>query len=436
MSSGIHVQPITDAIPSSRRSMRALVVDRAFPSLHHRNYRLFFFGQLVSLIGTWTQQVAQGWLVWTISHSPLMLGVVTGAQSVPILLFGLVGGVAADRVPRRTLLIVTQVVAMILAAILAGLTLTGIVSAANPTPSLVIVGIIAFALGTVNAFDAPTRQAFVVELVGKKHLMNAISLNSSIFNGARIIGPAIAGVLIATVGIPICFAINAATFVPVIVGLYLIRTRPSADAVTIRGSLLGNLSESLRYVRREPLIRDIYLTVVIISLLVFTYSAMLPLFADKVLHSGAGGYSLLSVAGGLGAVTGALSLAVVRERRRYRGAWIVAGAIAQSIGVALFALSGNIWISAVMLAIVGFSGISFLARANTALQTRVPDEMRGRVMSIYILLLMGVAPVGAVQLGAMAHFFGAPVALAAESLAAAVLIAVLHARRATVRQAA
>jgi len=224
--------------------------------------------------------------------------------------------------------------------------------------------------------------------------------------------------------------------VPVIVGLYLIRTRPSADAVTIRGSLLGNLSESLRYVRREPLIRDIYLTVVIISLLVFTYSAMLPLFADKVLHSGAGGYSLLSVAGGLGAVTGALSLAVVRERRRYRGAWIVAGAIAQSIGVALFALSGNIWISAVMLAIVGFSGISFLARANTALQTRVPDEMRGRVMSIYILLLMGVAPVGAVQLGAMAHFFGAPVALAAESLAAAVLIAVLHARRATVRQAA
>ena len=413
--------------------MRAVVVDRAFPSLHHRNYRLFFYGQLVSLIGTWTQQVAQGWLVWTISHSPLMLGLVTGAQSLPVLLFGLWGGVAADRVPKRRLLLLTQATAMLLAAVLAALTWTAVVSARNPTTSLVIVGIVAFALGTVNAFDAPARQAFVVELVGKKHLMNAISLNSSIFNGARIFGPAIAGVLIATVGVPACFAINAASFVPVIFSLSLIRTGPAAAAVVGHGTILGNLWESLRHAWREPLIRDLYLTVAAVSLLVFSYSSMLPLFADQVLHSGAGGYSLLSVAGGAGAVTAALSLAVVRERRHRRGNWIVSGAVLQCLGVVAFALSRNLWLSAACLALVGFFGISFLARTNTALQTAVPDELRGRVMSIYILLLMGVAPIGAVQLGATAHVFGAPTALAAESLLAAVLIAVLHAARGTVR---
>jgi MFS family permease len=416
--------------------MRAVVIDRAFPSLHHRNYRLFFFGQLVSLIGTWTQQVAQGWLVWTISHSALMLGVVTGALSLPVLLFGLWGGVAADRVPKRTLLLATQGTALVLAAILAILTGTGVVGAAHPTSSLVIVSILAFGLGTVNAFDAPTRQAFVVELVGKKHLMNAISLNSSIFNGARIVGPAIAGALIATVGVPICFAINAFSFVPVIFSLYLIRTNPGIEAVLSRGSLFGNLTESLRYAWRDALIRDVYLTVVVISLLVFTYSAMLPLFADQVLHSGAWGYSLLSVAGGAGAVAGALSLAVVRERRRRRGSWIVAGAIAQAVGVTAFALSSNLWVSALLLAFVGFAGISFLARANTALQTSVPDQLRGRVMSIYILLLMGVAPIGAVQLGALAHLVGAPAALAGESLLAAALLVVLHAVRGTVRERA
>ncbi|MDQ6749042.1 MAG: MFS transporter [Candidatus Dormibacteraeota bacterium] len=427
------VQPLTEAIPASRRGMRAIVVDRAFPALHHRNYRLFFSGQFISLIGTWTQQVAQGWLVWTISHSALMLGLVTGAQSLPILLFGLWGGAAADRMPKRRLLLATQVAAMALALALAALTFTGIVGPAHPTSSLVVVGLIAFGLGTVNAFDAPARQAFVIELVGKKHLLNAISLNSSIFNGARIVGPALAGLMIRFLGVPVCFAINGLSFLPVLVGLYLIRIHPQAVSARSRGSMVGNVKESLAYIRHEPLIRDTYLTVLTISVLVFSYAAMLPLFADQVLHSGAAGYSVLSVSGGAGALVAALSLAVVRERRRSRGTWIVLGSIVMSLAIAFFALSPVLLVSALMLALAGFSGIAFLARANTAIQTAVPDALRGRVMSVYILLLMGLAPIGAVQLGAVAHVFGAQRALAGESVLAAVILVALHTRRRAVR---
>lgn len=416
--------------------MRAIVLERAFPALHHRNYRLFFSGQLISLIGTWTQQVAQGWLVWTISHSPLMLGLVTGAQSLPVLLFGLWGGVAADRMPKRRLLLGTQAVAMLLALLLSGLTFSGIVGPAHPAFSLGAVGILAFALGTVNAFDAPARQAFVVELVGKKHLLNAISLNSSIFNGARIVGPALAGLMIRFVGVPACFLINGLSFIPVIASLYLIKVRPPAATVVSRGGVVGNVRESLGYVWREPLIRDLYLTVVTISVLVFSYATMLPFFADDVLHSGAGGYSLLSVSAGIGALVAALSLAVIHERRRSRGAWIVLGAIGMSLAVALFSLSTALPLSALMLALGGFSGIAFLARANTALQTAVPDALRGRVMSVYILLLMGVAPIGAVQLGLVASIFGAQRALAGESVLAAVILVALHAGRRTVRESA
>ncbi len=216
----------------------------------------------------------------------------------------------------------------------------------------------------------------------------------------------------------------------------MIRVRPQGVGVVSHGSVLGHVTESLRYVWREPLIRDIYLTVVTISVLVFSYSAMLPLFADGILHSGAGGYSLLSVSGGIGALVAALSLAVFHERRRVRGAWIVLGSMGMSLAIAGFALSPLLPLSALLLGLAGFSGIAFLARANTALQIAVPDHLRGRVMSIYVLLLMGVAPFGAVQLGAVAHFFGAQRALAGESVLAAVLLVLLHTRRKTVRDSA
>ncbi|MFN2465319.1 MAG: MFS transporter [Candidatus Dormibacteria bacterium] len=429
-------QPLIEGVPTSGRGMRRVVLERAFPALHHRNYRLFFTGQLISLIGTWTQQVAQGWLVWTISHSALMLGLITGAQSFPILVFGLWGGVAADRIAKRRLLIGTQLGAMILALLLAGLTFTGVVGPAHAVSSLVIVGIIAFALGIVNAFDAPARQAFVVELVGKKHLLNAISLNSSIFNAARIVGPALAGLMIRFLGVPACFAINGLSFIPVLVGLYLIRPSRHATAVTIRGSVAGNVKESLIYVWKEPVVRDIYLSVVTVSILVFSYASMLPLFADEILHSGAGGYSLLTAGGGVGALVAALSLAVIPERRRSRGAWIVLGSLGWSLAIALFALSPLLSVSVALLGFAGFAGIAFLARANTALQTAVPDALRGRVMSIYILLLMGVAPIGAVQLGAVAHVVGAQRALAGEAVLATVILVILHSSRKAVRESA
>jgi MFS family permease len=424
--------PSTEQLPASPRSMRAVVVDRAFPSLHHRNFRLFFFGQLVSLVGTWTQQVAQSWLVWTISHSPFMLGVFAGLQSLPVLVFGLYGGVMADRYPKRALLITTQLAAAALALVLAILTATGVVGPGRGY-SLLIIGVLAFGLGTVNAFDAPARQAFVVDLVGKKHLLNAISLNSSIFNGARIVGPATAAILISTVGTAVCFFINAFSFVPVIIGLYLIRTQQKSRRVGT-GSIRANLRDALGYSWREPVVRDLFITVVVVSLFVFSYISLLPAFADAVLHTGAAGLGILTTANGAGALVAAFSLAISGDARRSRGFRIVWSAILYCVLISAFALSNFLPLSVLLLAAAGWAGIAFLARANTALQSAVPDEMRGRVMSIYILILMGLAPIGAVQLGLLAHTVGAPRAVAIEAAVGALVLTLLHALRPHVRR--
>jgi MFS family permease len=421
-----------EVIPSPR-SVRAVVINRTFPALEHRNFRLFFFGQMVSLIGTWTQQVAQGWLVWTIAHSPLALGLVAAVQSIPVLLFGLAGGVVADRMPKRTLLIVTQVASAALALVLAVLVTTQVIGTRDVNLSLFLVGVLAVGLGVVNAFDAPARQAYVVELVGKKHLLNAISLNSSIFNGARILGPATAAVLIATVGIVPAFYLNAASFLPVIVGLYFIHG-PHVAQGNRDESMLANLGEALRYVWREPGVRAINVTVVVASLLIMSYISLLPAFADSVLHAGPQGYGALTTAGGLGALTAALSLAVTSNRRQVQSRWIVWGPMAYGLLVALFALSNNAIASAGLLFLAGFAAIGFLARANTALQTAVPDELRGRVMGIYILILIGIAPLGAVQLGALARAIGADHAVAIESLTAVLVLLVLHVARARAKK--
>lgn len=424
--------PIAEQVPASPRSMRAVVVDRAFPSLRHRNFRLFFFGQMVSLIGTWTQQVAQSWLVWTISHSPFMLGVFAGLQSLPVLVFGLYGGVLADRYPKRALLITTQVTAALLAFILATLTFTGAVGPGRGY-SLLVIGVLALGLGAVNAFDAPARQAFVVDLVGKKHLLNAISLNSSIFNGARIVGPAAAAILISTVGTAVCFYINALSFVPVIIGLYMIRTQQNSRPVR-GGSIRANLNDAISYAWREPVVRDLFITVVVVSLLVFSYISLLPAFADAVLHTGAAGLGILTTANGAGALVAAFSLAVSGDARRSRGFRIVWSAVLYCALISAFAVSSFLPLSLALLGAAGWAGIAFLARANTALQSAVPDEMRGRVMSIYILILMGLAPIGAVQLGLLAHALGAPRAVALEAALGGVIITVLHVLRPNVRR--
>jgi len=413
-------EPVPEQLPASPRSMRAIVVDRAFPALQQRNFRLFFSGQLVSLIGTWTQQIAQGWLVWTLSHSPLALGVITGVQSAPVLLFGLLGGVAADRFERRVMLLMTQSSAALLALTMGILTALRVVSPAHAY-SLYLVAALAFGLGLVNAFDAPARQAFVVELVGKKHLLNAISLNSSIFNGARIIGPAVAGVTIQFFGVTPCFFINAASFIPVVMSIYMIRA-PLLRARRSAGSAFANLREAVDYAWHDALARDIFLTVLTNSMLVMSYIALLPLFADHILHQGAPGYSALTVAGALGSVVAALTIAMSSQRIEGRRRRMVLSAIGNSLAVALFALSPYFPVSLLLLAVAGWLGVGFLARANTTLQQAVPDGLRGRVMSIYVLLLMGLAPIAAVQLGTLAHFVGASSALAAEAALSALLI--------------
>ena len=419
--------PTIDGLPASPESLRQTVFQRAFPALHHRNYQLYFYGQLVSLVGSWAQIVGQSWLVWTITHSALMLGVIAGVQSLPILLFSLYGGAVTDRVSRRTLLIVTQASAAGLALTLAVLVTASLVGAANPY-SIYVIGALAFALGTVNAFDAPARQAFVIELVGRRHLLNAISLNSSVFNAARIVGPAVAGLLIRYVGIGICFYINAASFIPVIAALFMIRV-PRVTRVSTGSSLLANVREGLSYAMSEPVVRDIYLTVIILSVLVMSYISILPVFADQVLHAGAAGYSALTVANGVGALVAALTLAVRRGGAHSRGWWIVFGSISYALLVGAFGLSTSLPLSMLLLFVGGWAGVGFLARANTAIQVAVPEEMRGRVMSIYIFVLMGVSPIAAVQLGVLAHLVGAPLAVASEGIVSAVLIGLLHNRR-------
>ncbi|HEV3232798.1 MAG TPA: MFS transporter [Candidatus Dormibacteraeota bacterium] len=423
--------PIAESLPASPRSLRALVVDRAFPALRHRNYRLFFLGQLISLTGTWTQVVAQGWLVWTLSHSAFLLGVIAGLQSAPVLLFGLWGGVIADRVAKRELLIATQAAAALLALAMAVLVSTGAIAAGHPQ-SLALVGLLAFALGTVNAFDAPARQAWVVELVGKKHLLNAISLNSSVFNGTRILGPVVATTLINTAGTAVCFYVNAASFVPVIAGLWLIR--PTALAARrASGSTLESVREAAAYIRQQPVVLDLFATVVVASVLVYGYLSLLPAFADGVLHAGSAGYGAMTLCNGAGALVAALSLAVRGNGRRRQGFRIVAGAVGLSLLVAAFALSPSLPLSLALMTLVGWAGVGFLARANTVLQTTVPDELRGRVMSLYVLILMGLLPIASVQLGGLARLLGAPGAVASEALLAAALLVALHLRRPHVR---
>lgn len=431
----LEVEAPTADLPASPKDGHGGLLGRTLPALRHRDFRLYFGGQLVSLTGTWTQQVAQGWLVWTLSHSAFMLGVVAGLQSLPVLVLGVGGGVVADRLPRRLVLIGTQVASLAIAAALAILTATGLVAPGHEY-SLAVVGVLALALGVVNAIDAPTRQAFVVELVARNHLLNAISLNAGAFNGARIFGPAVAGVLISLVGVPICFALNAVSFLPVIASLWLIRPPATArKASERRGSVLAEARAAVAFAWRHPLIRDLYLTVLGLSV-VLAFASLLPIFADDVLHSGAGGYSLLSLAGGAGSVLGAAALALTGERRGRHGPWIVYGTIAYCVLTLAFALSRSMALSFALLTVVGFAGMVSMARANTALQLAVPDEIRGGVMSIYVLLLMGLAPVAAVQLGLVAQLTGAPTAVAVESGLCALFVAGLHYLRREVRERA
>jgi len=376
----------------------------ALRGLRHRNFQLFFSGQLISLIGTWMQSVAQSWLVYRLTGSALLLGSVGFASQIPVFLFAPLGGITADRFNRRRVVIGTQVSSMVLAFILAVLTLSHAVD-----HRVWLIFVLAALLGVVNAFDIPGRQSFLVEMVGKEDLMNAIALNSSMFNGARVIGPAIAGILLVKIGEGWCFFANAVSYIAVIIGLMLMKVQTRERAAM--ASPLEHMMEGFRFVNETAPIRALLLLLGLVSLVGMPYVVLMPIFADQILHGGARGLGILMGATGVGALLGALTLAF-REGVKGLGrlvAWCCAGFGAS---LAVFAFSHTFWLSVVLLLPVGYCMMLQMACSNTLIQVMVPDALRGRVMAVYSMMFMGMAPIGALLGGALAERLGAPITVA------------------------
>jgi MFS family permease len=383
---------------------------RTFLALRHRNFRLFWFGQLISLIGTWMQSIGQAWLVLELTHSAWLLGVVGALQFLPVMLLSLFGGVLADRLPKRKVLLFTQSFAMLQAVLLWALVASGQVQIWH-------VLVLAALLGLTNSIDMPTRQAFVVEMVGREDLTNAVALNSSLFNMARIVGPGIGGLIIAWLGVAPLFLLNAISFIAVIIGLalidmnhlYALATRPNVRLDTVKQSTLQSLREGLSYVIHTPSVLLITAVVGVISLFGINFNVILPLFARDVLHAGPEGFGFISAAFGLGSLFSALWLAWGNNKPSIRQ--LLIGALAFCVLEILFAISHMYVLSLVLIAAVGFSQIAFSATANTTLQTVSPDHLRGRVMSVYMLVFAGTVPLGNLFTGGIAHLFSAPISL-------------------------
>ncbi len=372
---------------------------RTFAALKHRNYRLFWSGQIVSLIGTWMQTVGQGWLVLSLTNSPFKLGFVSMAGSLPILLFTLWGGVVADRVNKRNLILFTQSSAMTLAFILAALTSFKVVQVWH-------IVMLAFLLGTVNSFDTPSRQAFIVEMVGKEDLTNAIGLNSAMFNTARMVGPAIAGLLIAALGVAGCFWLNGLSFIAVIIGLALIRNTFQPEHRE-GGSPLKNLLEGLRYLWAHKVLLAIIANIGVSSVFGMPYVMLMPVFAKQILKGGPSTYGVLLAAAGAGAIVGGLTVAT-RGARVRQGAYILFGSGLFAVFIFLFSFSHWLWLSLALLFVAGFAMITQNVTTNSLIQTAVPDFLRGRIMSVYVLVFMGMFPLGSLQAGSVAQVLGAP----------------------------
>lgn len=375
-------------------------------SLGHWNFRVFWSGQVVSLIGTWMQSVAQGWLVLTLTNDPVALGVVAACQFVPVLIFGLFAGVFADSLPKRNSLVGTQATALLLALVLGTLVATNTVQVWH-------VYVLAVLLGFVNALDMPVRQSFVVEMVGRSDIANAVALNSAAFNGARIIGPAIAGLLIGTVGIAACFFINAASYVAVIIGLFLMHTNELHSPVRTAmqrslGGVVDQLVEGLRYVRGTPTVFIPILVLGVVSTVALNLSVTIPVLARDVIGGGADTYGFLMAASGIGSLSSALAIAF-GQRPTLRLMVMGAG----SIGVALILLGISHWlpISLLLMLVLGWGVIAMAATTNTLIQLTVPDALRGRVMSVYTTVFAGSTPIGGLFAGTLAAIAGVGVAL-------------------------
>lgn len=376
---------------------------RTFRSLRHPNFRLFFAGQLLSLVGTWMQNVAQLWLVYRLTGSGMDLGLAGFMNHFPVALLAPWGGMLADRMDRRRLLLLTQTVAMLQAALLAALTLSGHVQVWH-------VYLLAGVLGLSQGVDIPARQSFIIEMVGREDLPNAIALNSSMFNAARLLGPAGAGLLVAFSGEGICFLFNAVSFVCVIVALLAMRL-PRRSPPERQEPVLSAIAEGFAHAWRTPAIRGVLLMVALGSLMGVPYAVLLPIIADKTLGAGPQGLGWLASSAGLGAVLGALTLAV-RGESRGLGGWVAAAACGFGIGLLCLAASSSLPWAMASLVLVGLCMVVQMAGANILLQTRAGDHMRGRIMSLFSMMYMGMVPLGSLWSGALADRLGPSLTIA------------------------
>lgn len=376
-----------------------------FPAFRHRNFRLFFMGQCISLIGTWMQNIGQQLLVQQLTGSPLKLGIVTAVQFLPMLVFALFAGTLVDRFPKRTVLLITQSSLALLAFILATLTYFRVIEFWH-------IVVLAGLLGLVNTLDMPTRQSFFVEMVGREDLMNAIALNSTIFNLARFVGPAVAGLLIGWVGIAACFYINSLSFLAVIAGLWMMRVEPAvrkAAGQSIR-TIRKEIGEGLSYIRLRPMILQPLILLAVASAFVMNFTTVLPFYSSDVLKQGAEGYGFLMAAMGVGSFTGAL-LVAARSRGGPRPALLVGGALGMSALLAAGGLVSNYFVACAVLLCMGLCAITFTTLVNSTIQLNSEDHMRGRVMSVYSLVFGGMSPIGGLWAGQLTESLGAPISM-------------------------
>jgi MFS family permease len=383
-------------------------------ALRHRNYRLYFVGQVISTAGTWMQSVAMPWLALTLTHDAFHVGLVIATQFAPMLVAGQFGGLLADRFPKRRILVCSQLAFIVPAAVMYYLT-------SHNLAQYWMVLVAALAVGSINVIDVPSRQAFVIEMVGREDLLNAIALNSTIFNGAAVIGPSLAGLIIGLFGVPLCFLVNAVSFLASVGALLLMTNLPALVRTSQQGSMLARIGEGLNYARRDPVVGTLLLNVAVFSLFAMNRFTLLPIFADQVLHIGPTGFGFLTASQGVGALAGALSLAILQRRLASGNVQFLIG-LAWSLFLILFSLSRSYPLSIFLLMLAGFCQISFVATTNTRIQAATPDRLRGRVMALYAQALMGVGPVGSFQAGALAHFFGAPFAMAFGAVVSALFV--------------
>lgn len=395
------------------QSMITAKLRQSFPALTHKNFRYFWFGQCISLMGTWMQRTAQQWLVYTMTKSALLLGILGVAQFGPMLAFSLFAGVLADRYPKKAMLIFTQASLLVQALILAILVWSGHIYYWQ-------ILVLASVLGLVSTLDNPTRQSFLVELVGRKDLTNAIALNSSIVNLSRIIGPALATIVMAGFGAGFCFFLNAVSFIPVIIGLSLIRHQMITGAKKT-GNLLKSVGDGLKYIFKKPILACAVLAVLDVGTFAMNTNVLFPVFADQVLHKGVNGYGLLLSAMGIGSLSGAVLIATKSRTNPSRQIMFASSLMISGLLILIFFIHSFI-LSSIAVAGIGFFNIIFMNTVNSTLQLNSSDEYRGRIMSVYSLSLGGTTPIGNLFAGSFTQKFGPSIAFIMCGLATAILI--------------